>query len=104
MDVTLLGIVSEVRPVQPLKASPSMVVKLLGNVIDFKPVQPWKAKSPIFVTLLGITVFLHPINKVLEYESIIALQLFRESKELFPLSTDIEAKLAQLAKTPPPID
>ena len=79
IDVMLFGIVSEVRPVQPLKAEPSIVVKLLWNVTDFKPVQPLKAELPIFVTLLGITVFIHPETKVLEYESIIALQLLRES-------------------------
>ncbi len=43
MDVTLLGMVMEVRPVQPEKASSPMNVTLLGMVMEVRPVQPWKA-------------------------------------------------------------
>jgi hypothetical protein len=44
------------------------------------------------VTLFGIMVFLHPIIKLLDDVSTIALQLSRESYLGLPLSTLIEAK------------
>ena len=56
-----------------------MLVTLLGIVIEVRPVQPLNAWFPTAVTLLGITVFLQPVIKVLEDVSIIALQLLRES-------------------------
>ena len=37
MLVTLLGIVTEVKPEQSLKTKPSMLVTLLGMVIEVKP-------------------------------------------------------------------
>jgi hypothetical protein len=46
--------VTEVRPVQFLKASLAIVVTLLGIIIDVSPVQLLKALGPIDVTLLGI--------------------------------------------------
>ena len=42
MFVTLLGIVTEVSPVQSKKAYSPMVVTLLGIVTEVKPVQPEK--------------------------------------------------------------
>ena len=77
--VTLLGIVIDVKPVQPKKAPSPIVVMLLGIVIDVKPEQPQNAPSPIAVTLTGMTVFLHPVISVLVSVSIIALLLSRES-------------------------
>ena len=53
--VTLLGIVTEVRELQPEKALFPMLVTLLGIVTDFR-LQPSKALSPISVTLLGIVM------------------------------------------------
>ena len=40
MLVTLLGMVTEVRPVQPRNAEPPMLVTLLGMVTEVRPVQP----------------------------------------------------------------
>ena len=40
MEVTLFGMVIEVKPVQPENAPPPMEVMLLGMVIEVKPVQP----------------------------------------------------------------
>jgi hypothetical protein len=61
------------------KASSPIDVTLLGIVTEVRPEQPSKALLPMDVTLLGITVPLHPINKVFDDVSIIALQLSRES-------------------------
>ena len=44
MEVTLLGMVTEVRPVQSRKASPPMVVTLLGMVTEVRPLQPKKVR------------------------------------------------------------
>ena len=54
MVVTLLPIVTEVRPMQPEKADSPMVVTLLPIVTEVRPMQPLKAAPPIVVTLLGI--------------------------------------------------
>ena len=40
MEVTELGMVTEVRPVQPLKVEFPMEVTELGMVTDVRPVQP----------------------------------------------------------------
>ena len=53
MLVTPLGMVTEVRPLQPLKAEFPMLVTLLEMVIDVKPLQAEKAEFPMLVTLLG---------------------------------------------------
>ena len=39
MEVTLLGMVTEVKPEQPKNAPFPIVLTLFGMVIDFKPVQ-----------------------------------------------------------------
>ena len=56
-----------------------MLVTLLGNVSSVKPLQPLKALYPMLVTLLGMMLFLHPAINVLVSVSIIELQLSRES-------------------------
>ena len=56
-----------------------MEVTLLGMVTEVRPVQPEKAELPMVVTLLGMMVLLHPIIRVFDDFSMIALQLFRES-------------------------
>ena len=43
MDVTLLGMMTEVKLVQPENVWLLMDVMLLGMVIEVKPLQPWKA-------------------------------------------------------------
>ena len=55
MDVTELGIVTDVSPLHPEKAKLSMDVTELGIVTDVSPVHPSKAHSPMDVTELGIT-------------------------------------------------
>ena len=55
-----------------------MLVTLLGIVIEVRLLQPEKAHCPILVTLLGIAVFLHPRIKEFVAFSIIALQLSLE--------------------------
>ena len=95
MLVTLLGIVTDVKPEQPEKALPPMVVTLLGIVTDVKPEQPEKALPPMVVTLLGMVVLLQPAMRVLVLVTMIALQLSREPYVAFPDSTIIEVKPEQ---------
>ena len=90
MLVTLLGIVNDVRPVQPSNAELPMLVTLLGISMDVRLLQSSNAPSPMLVTLLGIVVFLQPVIKEFDTFSIIALQLFRESYLGFLSSTFIE--------------
>ena len=90
MDVTLLGMVTEVR-LQYAKACSPMLVTLLGMVTEVR-LQLRNALSPMDVTLLGMTVFLQPANKVLDDVSMMALQLLRESYFVLPVSTMIEAR------------
>ena len=52
--VTLLGMVTEVKERQPLKALYPIVVTLLGIVTEVRELQPLKALSRIVVTLLGM--------------------------------------------------
>ena len=54
MDVTLLGMVTEVRPEQSEKALSPMDVTLLGMVTEVRPEQPEKALSPMDVTVFGM--------------------------------------------------
>lgn len=91
----------EVRPVQPMKAFQLISVTLLGMVIEVMLVQLMKASSPMEVTLLGITVFLQPTRSSLVDVSMMALQLFRESKTLLLESTVIDAKAEQPEKVEP---
>ncbi len=62
MLVTLLPIVTEVRPLQPEKAYCPMLVTLLGIVTEVRPLQPEKAKPPMLVTLLGIVTEVRPLQ------------------------------------------
>ena len=60
--VTELGILIEVKPVQPSK-QPSKLVTELGIVIEVKPVQPRKQLSPKLVTELGIVIEVNPVQQ-----------------------------------------
>ena len=51
MLVTLSGIVTEVRPEQPVNAALPMLVTLAGIVTDVSPEQPENAESPMLVTV-----------------------------------------------------
>ena len=73
MDVTLDGIVIDVRFVQLEKAEPPIDVTLEGMVIEVRPLQPEKAEPPIDVTLEGMTVFLHPLTRM--FVNVLIIQL-----------------------------
>ena len=123
MDVTLLGMMTEERLQQSLKALPPMNVTLLGMSMDVRPLQPEnayrpidvtlsgidmvvisacpkKAQTPMDVTLLGKVVFLHPTINVFDEVSMIALQLLRESYFGLSFSTSIEVRAQQPEKAP----
>ena len=98
MEVTEFGMVTEVRPLQPLKASYPMLVTEFGMVKEVRPLQPAKALSLMLVTELGITVLLHPVTSVFDAVSMMALQSFLESYVVFPLSTLMEVRPLQKEK------
>ena len=87
--VTEFGISTEVRTLQQEKALSPMLVTEFGISIEMRST-PKKALFPMLVTEFGITVFLQPIKRLLEFVSIIALQLPLLSYFGFPLSTFIE--------------
>ena len=90
--------VTEVRLVQPSKAELSMLVTDEGMLREGRPVQPEKAPLPMLETDEGIFVLLHPFIRVLLWDSIIALQLLRESYLGFPSATMIEIRDVQPMK------
>ena len=74
-----------------------MLVTLLGIMTSVSPVQPLKASPPMLVTLLGMIVFLQPDISVLEAVSMMALQLSRESYTALPDATVIDVRQEQSA-------
>ena len=62
MLVTLPGIVTEVKPLQPEKAPYSMLVTLLGIVTEVRLVHSAKSLAPMLVTLLGIVTEVRPLQ------------------------------------------
>ena len=90
MLVTLLGMVREVKPLQPPKAPSLMLVTLLGMVIEVKPLQPRKAYSPMLVTLLLIITFSSEVFP-------------RKSEIMVSQSKTASFKLLQLEKISEPI-
>ena len=80
-----------------------MVVTAAGISMFARPVQPENAYLPMVVTVDGITVFMQPVIIVLLAVSMMALQLPRESKAVFPLATVIDVSPAQLPKGDMPI-
>ena len=99
MEVTALGMVINVRPLQPQNARSPMEVTALGMVINVRPLQPRNASFPIKATVLGITVFLQPAISVLVDVSMMALQSLRLSYTAFPASTCIDVKPLQKENT-----
>ena len=61
MDSTLLGIVTDVRPVHSLNAPSPMEVTPLPILMDFMPLQPPNALMPIDFTLSGMVMELRPL-------------------------------------------
>ena len=51
-----------VRPLQPKKAPPPMLVTLLPIVTLVSPSQPLKADLPMLVTLSGIVMLVRPVQ------------------------------------------
>ena len=62
IDVTLSGMVTDVKPLQSRKAELSIDVTLSGMVTDVKPLQPWNAEPPIDVTLSGMVTDIKPLQ------------------------------------------
>ena len=56
------GRVTELRLVQPAKASHSISVTVFGMVTDFRPVQPSKALQPISFRLDGKVTALRAVH------------------------------------------
>ena len=56
--VTVLGMDTDVRPVQPLNTETSMLVMLIpgSNKTVIRPAQLWNACTPIVVTVLGMVI------------------------------------------------
>ena len=77
-----------------------MEVTLFGIVREVKPEQLEKAAPPMEVTPCGMKEFLHPKIRVLLAVSIRALQLSRESYVGLPSSTIIDVKLVQPLMAP----
>jgi hypothetical protein len=80
-----------------------MLVTELGIVIRARPLQLSNADSPMPVTVLGMMVFLHPLIRVLDAVSMIALHPLRESYLLFSVPTFILPKLLHPLKAPYPM-
>ena len=57
MKVTPVGMVTEVKPMQPPKAHYPMEVTLFGMVTEAKPLQPLNAPNPIDVTLYVVPLY-----------------------------------------------
>ena len=85
------------------KASSTIVVTELGIMIEVRLEQFQNALTPILVTEFGIIEFIHPVIKVLDFVSIMALQLFLLSYLLFPSSMIIEVRPEQAENAPVPI-
>ncbi len=84
-----------------------MDVTELGIVTEVKPVQPEKAYSPMDTIVLGMTVVLQPVINVLSAVRIMALQLSRLSYTGLPDlpdSTTMEVNPVQPLNTLLPID
>ena len=66
MEVTLFGMVTEVKPLQPLNAPHSMEVTLFPMVTEVKLLQPLNALPPMEVTPVGMVIDvkrLQPLTK-----------------------------------------
>ena len=96
--------VTEVRPEQSEKAQSPMEVTELGMVTEVSPEQSMKAQPPIEVTELGMIVLLQPATNLFVDDSIIALQLSRESYVPLFLSTVTEVSPVQPSKANEPIE
>ena len=81
-----------------------MLVTLEGMVTEVRPLQPEKTEEPMLVTVLGMAVFLQPAIRVLLAVSIMALQLLRESYFVLPFATLMLVRPLQPEKTELPME
>ena len=63
--------VTEVKPLQPLKAEFPIEVTELGIVTEVKPLQPLKAELPIEVTELGMVTDVKELLLYAKYAGIV---------------------------------
>ena len=68
MDVTLWGMFTEVKLLQPEKAAAPIDVTLLGMLTEVKPLQTLKAPPPIDVTVYDIPSIVIVIGILMEPE------------------------------------
>ena len=61
-NVTLSGMVTDVKPLHSWKAYEPIDVTPSGMVTDVKPLQPRKASCPIDVTLSGMVTDVKPLQ------------------------------------------
>ena len=73
-NVTLSGMVTDVKPLHPWKAYSPIDVTLSGMVTDVKLLQPRKASYPIDMTLSGMVTDIKPLQ--FWYLEVIDYQLF----------------------------
>ena len=92
-----------VRLVQFTKAQPPISVTQLGMTMLVRPLHPSKAHESMDVIVFGMVVFLQPETNTFVFDSIIALQLFRESKNGLSDATVIFVILGHPAKGFTPI-
>ena len=78
MEVTALGMVTEVRPLQLLKAPSPMVVTELGMETYVRPVQSEKAALPMEMTELGMVTDVNRCSLMHKYGGIILTLLPKE--------------------------
>ena len=89
------GMVTEIKALQLIKASSPIDVTLVGIIKEVKLRQAENAAEQMDLIPSGIIVLSHPLIKVLDEVSMIALQFSRESYTGFPYSTTIEVKPLQ---------
>ena len=99
-----LGRSKSTRPLQPEKAYIPIQVTEEGILISCISEHSKNAQSSIEETSLGIIDVLQPMISLFELVSIMALQLFRESKTGFSLSTTIDSSALHPEKAPLPIN
>ena len=98
------GMVTEIKALQLIKASSPIDVTLVGIIKEVKLRQAENAAEQMDLIPSGIIVLSHPLIKVLDEVSMIALQFSRESYTGFPYSTTIEVKPLQALKALLPMD
>ena len=114
MDVTLFGIVTEVRLLQLKKARLPMEITLLGMMTEVRPVQPEKADSPMVFMFSDSVIFLileKPLNNDVTFSQSKETSsiLLQPKNRLFPiivglLFTITDVRPLQLEKALLPMD